>query len=84
MLDDGAKQVSAWAFVLVAANVAIVYVFAAATKTEAGWASGAVLQQVTCFHADRPGGRAARPEIRPSCEPVRYILEVPVGAGTCA
>ena len=47
VLDGGAKQVSAWAFVLVAANVAIVYIFAAVTKTEAGWASGAVLRQVT-------------------------------------
>jgi len=45
--NGGARRVSAWAFVLVAANVAIVYVFAAATKTETGWASGAVLRQVT-------------------------------------
>jgi len=48
VLDGGCeRRVSAWAFVLVAANVAIVYVFAAVTKTEAGWASGAVLRQVT-------------------------------------
>jgi hypothetical protein len=45
--DGRTKQVSAWAFVLVAANVAIVYVFTATTKTEAGWASGAVLREVT-------------------------------------
>jgi hypothetical protein len=41
------SEVSAWAFVVVAANVAIVYVFAAVTKSEAAWASGGVLRQVT-------------------------------------
>ena len=41
------SDVSAWAFVVVAANVAIVYVFAAVTKSEAAWASGGVLRQVT-------------------------------------
>jgi len=47
LLDAGGRRISAWAYVLVAANVAIVYTFAAVTKTEAGWASGAVLRQVT-------------------------------------
>ena len=47
VLEGRAKRVSAWSFVLVAATVAIVYVFAAVTKSEAGWASGAVLRQVT-------------------------------------
>jgi uncharacterized membrane protein len=47
VLEHEPRRVSAWAFVLVAVNVAIVYVFAAATKSEAGWASGAVLRQVT-------------------------------------
>src|SRR5207247_10497178 len=47
VLDAGARRISAWAYVVVAANVAIVYTFAAVTKTEAAWASGAVLQQVT-------------------------------------
>jgi hypothetical protein len=41
------SDVSAWAFVVVAANVAIVYVFAAVTKSDAAWASGGVLRQVT-------------------------------------
>jgi hypothetical protein len=40
-------DVSAWAFGVVAANVAIVYVFAAVTKSDAAWASGGVLRQVT-------------------------------------
>jgi hypothetical protein len=40
-------DVPAWAFVVVAVNVAIVYVFAAVTKSEAAWASGGVLRQVT-------------------------------------
>ena len=47
VLDAGARRISAWAYVVVAANLAIVYTFAAVTKTEAVWASGAVLQQVT-------------------------------------
>ena len=47
VLDAGARRISAWAYVVVAANLAIVYTFAAVTKTEAAWASGAVLQQVT-------------------------------------
>jgi hypothetical protein len=47
VLEGRAASVSAWSFVLVAATVAIVYVFAAVTKSEAGWASGAVLRQVT-------------------------------------
>lgn len=47
VLDAGGSRISAWAYVLVAANVAVVYIFAAATKTEAGWASGAVLRHVT-------------------------------------
>ena len=41
------SDVPAWAFVVVAANVAIVYLFAAVTKSEAAWASGGVLRQVT-------------------------------------
>lgn len=47
LLDAGVSRVCAWAYVLVAANVAIVYIFAAVTKTEAVWASGAVLRQIT-------------------------------------
>lgn len=45
--SDWDSDVSAWAFVVVAANVAIVYVFAAVTKSEDAWASGGVLRQVT-------------------------------------
>jgi vitamin K-dependent gamma-carboxylase-like protein len=45
VVDRG--RISAWPYVLLGANVAIVYVFAAVTKTEAGWASGAVLRQIT-------------------------------------
>jgi hypothetical protein len=47
VLERETGQISAWAFVVVGVNVAIVYVFAAVTKSEADWASGGVLRQVT-------------------------------------
>jgi hypothetical protein len=45
--DSTRPRASAWAYVLLCATVAIVYMFAALAKTDAAWSSGAVLRRVT-------------------------------------